>query len=385
METLEGELVESSDRTIERRSIHFEPGIHTFLNPHARSVVRGFNSGDLTAHFWIKGRQIANRMREYNPEIVAIDGLTPWLSELSGEEKAKRSVWLWLPGSPSEITSRGSLNVVLGDPLFSGILPDNGEVDELVKKVINEFINLENNALKDYLVKLSKEEAATFAASAVLISAALVGSRLMRNKDVVKPRRGMSRRKFLGLMAGASMVSLARLISPIAASFSPQGSVKDFFETVLQPIKYRFSYSNWLDGRTAVLIAKTKEAMDLLEMPKDAQATVLMGFPHGWEAEEFLNNELKRQKAIREYAEDMLDALYEADEKLGGRSLTEEQRRSDHQFLSDYLSNADVFKVEDPGIQKTSNPMELIGRVVEHTANFDCREVKEAASEVEIN
>jgi len=164
------ELIESANQVeVNKESyrIHFEPGIHLFWK-WGVDVEEKFLSGDLSAHNWVAGSAIARRMREYSPQVLALDTvISDFDPDIVRGENEKAHVWRWLPASPREMSGRESIYVVMGDPLYQGILRRQvGQESQFA----DELARLENSAIEDYVLKLIREEAATYVSTAALIS-----------------------------------------------------------------------------------------------------------------------------------------------------------------------------------------------------------------------
>ncbi|KKS04927.1 hypothetical protein A2W45_02220 [Candidatus Curtissbacteria bacterium RIFCSPHIGHO2_12_41_11] len=375
------ELIESANQVeVNKESyrIHFEPGIHLFWK-WGVDVEEKFLSGDLSAHNWVAGSAIARRMREYSPQVLALDTvISDFDPDIVRGENEKAHVWRWLPASPREMSGRESIYVVMGDPLYQGILRRQvGQESQFA----DELARLENSAIEDYVLKLIREEAATYVSTAALISGAIVLAQLRsrRGSQGDGERRGMSRRKFLALAGGIPLLLVgARLSTPMMASIAPFERMTDFFQGVMEVTRYRFSHSNWLDGRTAVLISKTEEAMNILKPPRDASASILMGYPHGYEAPELIRNSQRRAFVTRGYAKEMFVAIDEVVKKVEFDISKQEA----HEALIDYLSLMDILKVNDPGITRVDNPLGVIDTTIEHRGHFKSRRIRESLKDL---
>lgn len=110
------DITRSPEKSVQDR-IRFESGMHPM-----GSEVMEFNERypkDITAHAW--NSQVAKRMREYQPEIVAVDGLSPFFGirnpDSSEDYPVGKKQWVWagLPDKPSRINRKGEVIVVAGD------------------------------------------------------------------------------------------------------------------------------------------------------------------------------------------------------------------------------------------------------------------------------
>lgn len=100
------------------RRVILEPGIHPTTPQGYQAVTDRYFAGDLTAHSW--NPQVAQRMHEYQPPVVAVDGLTPDWQAMVGEiglAAINRGVWQLLPNRPSAVNQAGEVLVVGGDLL----------------------------------------------------------------------------------------------------------------------------------------------------------------------------------------------------------------------------------------------------------------------------
>jgi hypothetical protein len=400
--------------------IRFEPGVHTF--PFADIVLRQpttedlrdrFNAGDLKAHAW--NPQVAERMKQYSPMVIGLDSVPGnYVSSANGDS------WIWLPGSPEEMTGRESTYIIGGDLLHYQLL---GEFSD-ESKWGNELNNIGWENVKQYASgTLGAELVGKHIAFPVslLIAYKILSSRLENDPHKIS-RRNFLKRGTQGLTV-LSILSLLGKLTPWVQSYSPDSRTSDAAQRITDIVK-PITKSTWLDGRTALVISKTKEAMEKLDLPPGSEGAVVMGFPHGYEAGNLLNNKTARMEAIRKYAQDFFDLIYPtipdeiwetvamgesrelwdsywdaiqnkrsdpgmyqsvmAKVEAAGKIIkdrSEEWKRSRiMDSLLPFFTATTVYKIKQPTSLQVSNPNEVVKESMEYVKWFPCEEVMEAVS-----
>lgn len=244
-------------------NIHLEPGIHSFPGsdllgvPREKEILKRFRAGDLTAHAW--NPQVAKRMKQYSPLVLGLDSVPGTASNYSD--------WTWLPGSPQEMSGRDSMFLLGGDMLHQQFVDS------------ETFNKLGWSKVTDYVKKSASEGVTNLLVASLSIAA------------LKKFREPLSRRQFLlAAFGGGTAAMFLGKFSPIIQSYSPSSRSEGISQKVTNLTKPWFSKSKWLDGRTALIIAKTLEAMKLLNLPEDTHASIVMGYPHAYEADQLLTS-----------------------------------------------------------------------------------------------
>ena len=347
--------------------IHLEPGIHSFPGsnllgvPSGEEVKQKFESGDLTAHKW--NPQVAQRMKQYSPLVLGLDSV-PGLAVPDFRH------WEWLPASPHDMSGRDSMYLIGGDLLHWQYMDD------------PEFYELGWSKVADYVKKGSAEGISNLIVASVSIAAL----RYYQEK--------FSRRRFLkgGLAAlGAAAAGLfLGKSAPVIQSYSPSSSTEGLSQVVTDLTKPWFSESKWLDGRTALIIAKTLEAMEILDLPTGTQASVVLGYPHLYEAGRLLTNKEFRKKTIREFAQEFFEET--KDLTTGDRADWEKDEELMEELIRDYggidgwvkfsiftsFASSTISQITQPQSLTVKNPASTVAGLFKEIKIFESPEVKEA-------
>lgn len=355
--------------------IHFEPGVHAFPmadilfhQPTHEQVRDRFRNGDLTVHEW--NPEVARRMRQYSPQILGLDSIQG--------DYSTSLYWPWLPGSPEDMSGREEIYLVGGDLLHFQLLgPAFSNEDDETKSWRGVLNDRGWDRVREYAVKTLGVEA--IGGHLLLPISLLLLSRFVERRD------RMSRRAFLRLFGGAaialSLGSLIKKLGPIFNSYSPTPLEENPPKNIAGLTK-PFTDSVWLDGRTALVIAKTMEAMKVLDLPDGAHGSVVMGFPHAYQAGELLSSKTARQEAIRKYAEQFFEDIYPTipdslfdleyeDGTLKDKNDEEEKRKLMMDSLLPFFTSTIIYNIKQPESDQTDNYSEFV-------KTFVCPEVREA-------
>jgi len=175
-------------------------------------------------------------------------------------------------------------------------------------------------------------------------------------------------------------------LAPAAESYatSPENPEQKVTQLVRPMTK-----STWLDGRTALVIAKTADAMDKLGLPKNTQGSVVMGFPHAYEAGNLSTDKKARAETMRKYAQEYCNDVYPAidddltyDYPLKEGLITDKSEKQKRALLMDYIL-ADfvatkIYEVKEPNSYHTDNPNEAVKDLIKAVNWFPSPEVMEA-------
>lgn len=107
-------IVDSAKVGHEPSHIIFEPGIHPLTAAESAPINRGIANRE-NVHLW--NPEVAQRIREYQPGLIAIDSLYP--IEPKYETSYKELVWLFLPDRVNNLTNNGRVFVIAGDSFVS--------------------------------------------------------------------------------------------------------------------------------------------------------------------------------------------------------------------------------------------------------------------------
>lgn len=352
--------------------IRFEPGVHPFpltdvlfKLPGAKVIRQRFEAGDLTAHAW--NPEVAQRMKQYSPQVLGLDSVP-------GGLWSKALNWPWLPGSPKEMSGRESMYVVGGDMLHQDFL-----------------YNEEGNKIgwgrvAEYTAKTLVVEGIgghILLPTGLILLASRISGKSPDNTVENPARRAFLKKTGIGLGA----LSVATFLGKLAPAAESYATTSENLAQKVNQIIRPMTKSTWLDGRTALVIAKTSDAMNELGLPKDAQGSVVMGFPHAYEAGSLLTDKKIRAEAIRKYAQEYCDDIYPAigdetwdyvKEGLQDKSSEKEKRALLMDYvLLDFLSTK-IYEVKEPDSYHTDTPDATAQNLIREVNWFMSPEVMEA-------
>lgn len=312
---------------VERRSNHadvrVEQGIHEFklLGVDRYNGIRKLERGDVSGHYW--NRAVLDRVHNYKPMLIGSDSFehiyqTEFGFELTPFEKL--SAWYFLPGSPEQISGKDHVYSVAAD--YFGAYSDDAW-----------------KYFKQSAIDYGEEDFTEFVIGTGMIAGGLLAAKKLRKSPAEK--RVLSRRSFLKKVVVPSGIFLASLplvrwSSAFGAGFTSDRRTHDILTKIANVSKHRFSSSAWVDGRTAMIIAKTIAASDLVPSDEPIKASVLLGFPHVFNSGKLLDSKEYRQKRIREVVEMIKDTIDLAEE-----GITQDD-------VIDYFSPFTVVRIKEP-------------------------------------
>lgn len=345
------EIIQNQETNSEYPNIRFEPGLHGSL------------ADSEEANFELWNSEVATRLEKYKPEVIAIDGVmaSPDRS-FRPDLELKR-----LPCLPGEINPE--------NPEFFFIRGDPGSFPVLA------ILASSQNSAETYEILCRLREKLSFDYKKWFMIESLgppsAGGFLLSNAMMKK--EWLSRRKFLKSVIGMGCwftvsISLfgSRLAIVIGAAGSETEQSRENFQklaTILRPRLKEHSW--WVDGRTALLAAKTEEAIDILGKPKGTNAAIVMGPGHTFEGQRLLENKEARKEVIRRFAEKTIlicdDVLSEYG--FGG------DRPAAHQAMLKEISLTDILWVGDVRKGMSKPALEKRVRLIE---SFMSPQVEEA-------
>lgn len=323
--------------TTQYPNIRFEAGYHT--------------NRPITDNVNVWNPEVAKRLSEYQPELVAIDGCAPSRHGHIIPDFILKS----LPGLPSQISpSKSEIFVVRGDaveylePAMDAATYYRLPVD-LQEHCMDLFKDLQN-------FEQSNKVLDTLARGGENLGLWGLGTLLLRASYLTTGKSESTRREFLKMVAGAG-AGLALLTAPIARLAASEGTAtseteqaRESFQkiaTLLRPI-FREGHW-WLDGRTAILCAKIQDAIDILGKPKETNGAVIMGPAHTYEGDKLLKNRKARLQTIRRFA---IKALSASDRIFDEYGFGAEYKEAARKSILDYLTLATIVRV--PNIDRKS-------------------------------
>lgn len=399
-----GELVSQLPKEVAQPAkpdIHFERAHHALSAVEVQISFNRFLRGDKTEHGW--NREVTERMAQYKPLFLALDGLTPlqagefsWIpgqNPLPLSDVDKQLLWFAVPGAPSEINNTGAVSVVSGDVLYSTIFPFVRNSKQMPQEALGSLDTLERDSSGDLfrnpkineLAQLLEMSAEDFV---IALPMALLARNVLRRPSHYQPTK-YSRREFLkrsipavvgaaALLSGTGGLTYGRYEmstgEPIAYTLSER--TKDELQAIAAIMRPRLARSVYVDGRTALLDAKLQSFMQ----GKQGAGVVVMGAYHDPD----ILNTADETTLIHDYAKDILetvDEIFDA-QKVKLDPLERVVRR---QALMHYFAKSDVYTVTDPG-GATINP-DLPKNVPQHVryeGTFQCPQVEQAVSDLRL-
>ena len=383
----------SPDRNISsgKNDISFEPGIHFPTD----NILQKIDEGDLTVHCW--NGEVADRLRSYNPQVIAIDSVQPvaslYMSQKDYSYEDKKWTWCWMPGGPKQINEKGDVIVVSGDSDFRSIASDLGQfvkTDEERSALYH--IGRERDQQENKSTLLGEiAEGALGSGIAGLIAMGMTAEYMryrannaLQKEDEKRPPRTFSRRKFLQAagvgLATAATVGATKAGSIFLSPVAPNETIKDIADTVLDFTKTPdFVPQHWVNGRTALLIAKTNEVLNQGLTPPGAKAAIVMGNAHNIEGRELLHDDEKRREAIFEYAQEIVTFYKKVLEKFPYINKTAAINR-----MLDAICEADMLAVTDPQVEQTDNPRMTLNNNIQHIGKAHSREIFDAIASLRV-
>lgn len=352
------------------RDIHFEPGLHPLSYDAIRSGINKIHHGDMNAHAW--DGAVAKRISDYKPSLLAIDSLEPddlVNNDLQSEDKI--FVWYDLPAQPSDLNDQGHITVLVGDTLY-------GEPN--------------NNTLTNKLALGAGIGTAALGGAVIgsLLDRGVYGwRRYHRGYDYVTgdfdttKADTVTRRQFLGA-ACCIATGLTFNLSPTIAAGSPQRGISAAateVATVSAPLQFEryLPDEKYIDGRTALLIEKTGDALAQPDYLDAKIATVLMGDGHIFSARSLMASPALRARFIRRHTEAMYAKAraglpYFDNEKQEGTTTAERIAAIELQQQTYYL-----VRVDQPNKKRFKyDAISEINRSVRLTGQFQSVGVRQA-------
>ncbi len=357
----------------------FEPGNHDANNTGDLQ-----KSGRLDIHRW--NNQVKKRLWSYKPRILGIDSLDVHVAQIdpkkldySPEEKMR--VWEWLPGNPLEINPTGKLIVVAGDIEFGNVIPQLVKnTDKEKAKAFTSALNTESESLKDD-ANSKKEWWLNQGAALAFLAICKVSLNSLDSSDSI------SRRRLLGLLTagtfGAGAGLTFRSIGPLwemATLYMDTEKGKEIFDKLAEITKPLFTQSDWINGRTALIAAKTQEAMDFREYtPPGSKAAVIMGNGHAYNGERLLESPDLRRKTIFNLAGEMVSAISRIN-----KASNIFPKRDAINLLLDVMARGEIISVTDPVVKHSTDVSGVLNQSIRYMKSFQSGEVEKAVSSLRV-
>lgn len=202
-------------------------------------------------------------------------------------------------------------------------------------------------------------------------------------------------RRTLGKVAAGigGLLTLGRL-APLVQSFNSNVDSNLVLQNITNLTRPIFSGTPWLDGRTAVLLAKAQAGLKEMGAKQGASATVIVGFPHAYEAERLKKDPTGRAALIQTYAKEMINVctkildefIKDPESKVSNEDLTD--------FVLAYLTTTEIYELYDPEYTRglleksirgeklpegTPDNLDIAGRFsMNRIKRFRCEEIRQA-------
>jgi hypothetical protein len=330
--------------------LYFEPCVHPTDQDVVNSTVKDLKTGDIDAHLWDDAAR--ERMREYSPSVISIDSLDPIQPDNKGDVEldlsAKEWIWSLMPGRPSQINGGDRIVVVAGDNLYND--PNANSFGQLAFRASNiavdfSLVKIGGNVADEYI-----KEAREYFRDYDPIS----GQYLDPSRDAMKP---INRRSFFKLASyiGLGVVAFSDQIFP----YIPSRSAIEAEQKIDNIADDIFLYDNpaidslltYIDGRTALLIAKMSDVLngDFKESKSTKRiGSIVMGDGHANRSEELMVNPDLRADCIRAHMEAMLAAVPADHTYFRGRWTN----RQKFQYLHWAETSLQFYEVTEPDDKK---------------------------------
>lgn len=325
-----------------------------------------FDQGNLDVCGW-PDEGIRSRLIEEQPQALAVDGISP-----DSESFIHRRYYEWvkLPLRPDLLNSEGKVNVIGGDIASLLFALDLANVSyDVIESTEEKYMN----TLNSDLVKL-QDNADIPLTSGIGYAATTIGAMMEGEKKNDTSRRAFLRRTGKGINAvgkAAVGVGIGGIITRFGALYSNRlikdQKVYNPFLSIAEKLGPKIAGTTWwVNGRTALLIAKSKDA-DL------GKTAVVMGGAHMFNSLELLHNKDARLEAIRTMRDNMHILIKDLQ-----RDIPEIKDLDLVERFDNYLPRYDVLTFVDPG-DKPVKPQDLEKEgYITRVGSFVSKEVQEA-------
>jgi hypothetical protein len=343
------------EQSAERSAIHFEPGTHAQTDSDHLKLYQSFANGNIESFDWNK--EVGERIRSYEftapALLLTIDGLAPQPASpypFFTPHQEATFTWVSLPARPNKLNQAGKVYVVKGDTDFyrlpQAILPNVQEPDSLKQQMDIQQKSDDKNAVQLDQNALAGETIGVGAIGAILWAASKLLSPSSANQQL--SRRQFLRKSIATATGIAVAGSMLRFALPEATAVVPNEPTEEFLQTVSNIVRPRIARSTFIDGRTALLLAKAEDAQANLTNAAQVQNVVIMGDEHADMAPTYMQDKKQRNTAIAAYAQELLAAaqqVYGNYYHLSPDQIPPQVTNS----LLDYVSQVDIVEVTDPG------------------------------------
>ncbi len=372
---------------IDQRNI-FEVGRHTINDKERKQIEARFEKGDPDAHRWSYNPELETRLVAFAPQVLTIDSLP-----ITGKNLNKKWAWLISPARPRKINPLGFYAVAGDVPsyLYKGIARSLGAYMEKPEdsflnttlEIINEN-ELNNPVYDEYLKKQKRLSVAALLVSAIS-NVSYIYSKWSQGTEPSIGRRGFLK----GMAAFAALTGTAGLLNAEKTFIKEYGPRKFTYSITEQQKEFWQSLTSytdemppdvWLDGRTAMLIAKHEDSMHFLRQNKylteTAKGAIVAGYTHAYKADLYMHDKIARETAIHAYTKQAIEItnrfIYDH------YKIPAYQRAELTGSILDYFSTVEINHVSDPGIPPGVKLTDYIETNIQPVATFKSPQVENA-------
>lgn len=357
-----GRMLETSDKLaapIDSRNT-VEIASHFTSEKEYDAISSGFDNGDLSVNYWSTNPELRGRIlaSSHPPRVYTLDGLP--VPKYWGTFDQKRA-WLELPVRPQLLNPSGKeVFAVAADIDYKDFTQESKLRTQL------------DHAEKDEHVSANLKDIAEHAIvdpSAIILATTLAAIEIYRTKQNKKehirektehlpPKMSppLTRRAVVGGMAALAAAfginKLGKLVgfgTAESAAFAEEAGKSKAFQT-LSGYLDALPDDVWVDGRTAMLIAKHEDAMDFLRengsITDKERGAVILGFGHSGKSDLYLHDKEARNEAILTYAKHVAElSVRIADEQ---NNFTDEQKTAFKKGILDNFATLHIVRMTDP-------------------------------------
>lgn len=353
----------NTDEGLSNNRVNLELGHHETNGEKQEKNQMAAVAGSLNPAFWSEA--VAERVGNKGYSLLTVDGMKPYTENLF-------ELWCKLPDRPSRLNTEGVVDIVAGDMQAPYEIFGLSLAYVEASKALGQSNRLER----------LKSEGVNIAPGLGMIgTGGFLLSRLFRRGQ---EKNTMSRRNFLkggiaaaGLLVGGAALSAPRLVLRNLMD-TPNAETHDMLLEISSKWDLVLDTNEFIEGRTAVLIAKAKEAAALngTEPPK---AAVVMGSAHMTKAREIDENNEIRAEMIRNLYDEIIK-IFSPIVVDTGKATPQELEDA----LKDYLASYDIWTVSDPAPgQPTSGEFaQKPHHWIKRKASYKCKEIEDALNEI---
>jgi hypothetical protein len=303
----------------------------------------------------------------------------------------KKWLWAWMPANPSDINSKSEVLVVAGDTNYqaAGDSVKASLASDQERQKINDISHKRDHKEASNFIGEAIAEGAIVSGMAGLITSALIAAHEKQknklNESNEPTTHRLSRRTFFKVAGGGAVAALAmgsgRAGAIFGSAVAPNATLQEISDKIVDVTDtLDFFPKHWLNGRTAILIAKTNAVVEQGLTPPNAKAAVVMGNGHNFEGREMIDDKGKRMKAIYDYAEEVV-SFYR---KVLKEFPSIDPNKAIDQIL-DMFCQTDMIVVADPNTQEGTDPQKTIDASMRYIGSLAAPEVMEAVAPLRIH